>query len=70
MGTEPALTKSLNDLSLFGPNLKVLEQNPQIVELQTIIRDKYDCEEVPVNICWNPVRNYLHIEQKYNEERF
>lgn len=42
MGTETALSKSLSELNL-SPNLKVLEQNPQIVELQTIIRDKYAC---------------------------
>lgn len=42
-GTNPAEYK-------LGKNLKVLEQNDQIKELQTIIRDRYVCACLRITI--------------------
>lgn len=40
MGSVTAVTNGIADLGLGHTNLKMLQQNDQIRELQTIIRDK------------------------------
>lgn len=69
MGTETALSKSLSELNLC-PNLKVLQQNPQIVELQTIIRDKYELVLRSALLEHCVFILFATIQQKHDEERF
>lgn len=40
MGSVTAVTNGIADMAMDHSNLKVLQQNDQIKELQTIIRDK------------------------------
>lgn len=75
MGTETVLANSLSELSLSS-NLKVLQQNPQIVELQTIIRDKYYASvQMPqfyclvIYLCLSIHRNTSRSDFKFYADR-